>query len=102
LEDFVKVLGAIGENADKLGALGLLLLVNAMFLYGLAKDKIVTGNRWQEKLKAEAETKEALRAALSELTAVKEALTKLQVEKDLLWRNTSLPSTRTRKRRATQ
>lgn len=101
--DFVKIIGAIGENADKLGALGLLLLVNAAFLYALAKDKIVTGNRWVDEVTEHKETKDALKAANIELTAVKEALLRLQVEKELLWKSQPQPRSQSRTtRRAKQ
>lgn len=83
--DFAKLIGAIGENADKLGALGLLLLVNVAFLYALAKDRLVTGNRWRDEIEDHKETKAALQAAMTELKAVTDALLRLQVEKELIW-----------------
>ena len=99
LEDLAKLIGALGENADKLGALGLLLLVNIAFLWALAKDKLVTGNRFRERTERDAKDNEELEAALkaanAELAMVKDALLRLQVEKDLLWSNQ--PSRRTRR-----
>lgn len=85
MSDFVKLIGAIGENADKLGAIGILLLCFVGFCYALFKDILVTGNRFREHVKAEKEFKEALNAANTELDNVKEALIRLQAEKEFGW-----------------
>jgi hypothetical protein len=85
LNEFVKLIGQIGENADKLGALGLLLLVNFAFLYALNKDKLVTGNRWRDEITLHKDCREALKTANTELSAMKEALLRLQIEKEMIW-----------------
>lgn len=87
--DWGKLFSEIGANADKLGALGLLVVMNVAFLYALAKDKFVTGNRYRERKEEDAaeiaELKAALKTALLELDKNKEAYLRLQIEKDLLW-----------------
>lgn len=87
--DWAKLFSEIGANADKLGALGILVVINVAFLYALAKDKLITGNRFRERTQDDAreiaELKAALTTANAELTSVKESLLRLQVEKELIW-----------------
>lgn len=94
MSDFIKLIGAIGDNADKLGSVGILLLGFGAFVYALFKEEIVTGKRYREMLRGSNEYKEALTAANAELDSVKEALIRLQVEKEYGW---NPPITRSRR-----
>ena len=85
MADLIKLLGALGENADKLGTVGVLLLVIIGFAYALGKEKIVTVGQYKEKAQTAAEYKEALAKVNEELDRVKEALLRLQLEKEFTW-----------------
>ena len=79
---------AIIENGDRLGSFTLLLL----FIIALLTGKIVIGSEAKEKDAALAKANEALAIANKELQDNKFELVRLQVERELLWRQT-LPST---------
>lgn len=82
------------KNADKLGTVATLILVILGMGWALAKEKLVTGGRWREKLAVCAKSESALDAANEELDAVKEQLIRLQVEKEYAWQK---PQGRTRR-----
>jgi hypothetical protein len=83
MKDFVSLLGALGQNADKLGAIAILILDLVAIVYGLGKRIIVLGYIYDEKVVANKELSSALKEAVEEIDEGKIALTKLQVEKEL-------------------
>lgn len=85
MKELAEGLSVIGQNSDKLGAVGTLLVCFIGFIYALSKEHLVTGPQYRALKASEAEYKKAAKESLAELDRVKEALIRLQAEKEYAW-----------------